>query len=69
MQVIRRALMKSGTDEESVTRVIVSRAEKDLEVIKELFYKRNSVTLCHAVSKHTSGDYKSFLLALLGNQN
>ncbi|XP_009589394.1 annexin-like protein RJ4 [Nicotiana tomentosiformis] len=68
-KVIRRALMKSGTDEESVTRVIVSRAEKDLEIIKELFYKRNSVTLCHAVSKHTSGDYKSFLVALLGNQN
>ncbi|KAK4357791.1 hypothetical protein RND71_023401 [Anisodus tanguticus] len=68
-KIIRQALMKSGTDEESVTRVIVSRAEKDLEVIKELYYKRNSVSLDHAVSKHTSGDYKAFLLTLLGNQN
>ncbi|XP_060174384.1 annexin-like protein RJ4 [Lycium barbarum] len=68
-KVIRRALMKSGTDEDSATKVIVSRAEKDLEVIKELYYKRNSMSLDHVVSKHTSGDYRAFLLTLLGNQN
>ncbi|TMX02518.1 hypothetical protein EJD97_021208 [Solanum chilense] len=67
-KVIRRALMKSGTDEASVTRVIVSRAENDLGVIKELYYKRNSVSLDHAISKHTSGDYMNFLLTLLGNK-
>ncbi|XP_009610866.1 annexin-like protein RJ4 [Nicotiana tabacum] len=68
-KVIRYAINESGTDEESVTRVIVTRAEKDLKDIKELYYKRNSVTLDHALSKHTSGDYKAFLLALLGNDN
>ncbi|NP_001311915.1 annexin-like protein RJ4 [Nicotiana tabacum] len=68
-KVIRYAINESGTDEESLTRVIVTRAEKDLKDIKELYYKRNSVTLDHALSKHTSGDYKAFLLALLGNDN
>ncbi|KAK4364395.1 hypothetical protein RND71_015753 [Anisodus tanguticus] len=68
-KVIRYAINESGTDEESLTRVIVTRAEKDLKEIKELYYKRNSDTLDHAISKHTSGDYKAFLLALLGNKN
>ncbi|KAI5410775.1 hypothetical protein KIW84_056064 [Lathyrus oleraceus] len=42
--------------------------EKDLKDIKELYYKRNSVHLEDAVSKETSGDYKKFILALLGKQ-
>ncbi|CAI0461767.1 unnamed protein product, partial [Linum tenue] len=51
-----------------LTRVIVTRAEKDLKHIKEEYYKRNSVSLSQAVAKETSGDYKSFLLALLGDE-
>ncbi|KAK4414533.1 Annexin-like protein RJ4 [Sesamum alatum] len=68
-KVIRQALNRPGTDEESVTRVVVTRAEKDLKEIKELFQKRNNVTLDHAVAKDTSGHYKAFLLTLLGNQD
>lgn len=68
-QVIREALNKGGTDEETVTRVMVTRAEKDLMGIKEIFKKRNSVSLDHAIAKDTSGDYKAFLLTLLGNQD
>ncbi|KAL7157991.1 hypothetical protein ABFS83_02G112900 [Erythranthe nasuta] len=66
-KVIRQALNRAGTDEESLTRVVVTRAEKDLKEIKEVYHKRNSVTLDHAVAKDTSGDYKAFLLTLLGN--
>lgn len=58
-----------GTDEDALTRVIVTRAEKDLKQIKEVYYKRNSTSLNHAVAKDTSGDYKTFLLTLLGNEN
>ncbi|KAI5681878.1 hypothetical protein M9H77_03106 [Catharanthus roseus] len=65
-KVLRNAINKPGTDEDAITRVIVTRAEKDLRNVKELYYKRNSVTLEHAISKETSGHYKSFLLALLG---
>ncbi|KAG7012884.1 hypothetical protein SDJN02_25637, partial [Cucurbita argyrosperma subsp. argyrosperma] len=55
------------SDEDELTRVVVTRAEKDLRQIKEAYHKRNSVTLDDAVSKETSGDYKHFILALLGN--
>ncbi|WMV50503.1 hypothetical protein MTR67_043888 [Solanum verrucosum] len=68
-KVIRYAINESGTDEESLTRVIVTRAEKDLKEIKQLYYKRNSVTLDHAITNHTCGNYKAFLLTLLGNEN
>ncbi|XP_073128408.1 annexin-like protein RJ4 [Henckelia pumila] len=66
-KVIRQALNTVGTEEEPLTRVVVTSAEKYLKVIKEIFSKRNSVTLEHAVAKETSGDYKAFILALLGN--
>ncbi|XP_065868298.1 annexin-like protein RJ4 [Euphorbia lathyris] len=66
-KVLRNAIKKVGTDEDAITRVIVTRAEKDLVHIKELYYRRNNVPLDQAVAKETSGDYKAFLLALLGN--
>ncbi|KAL2491739.1 Annexin D8 [Abeliophyllum distichum] len=68
-KVVRRALDKPGTDEDSLTRVIITSAEKDLKDIKELFQKRNSRPLEHAVAKDTLGDYKAFLLTLLGKED
>ncbi|XP_047147700.1 annexin-like protein RJ4 [Vigna umbellata] len=68
-KVLRNAMKKFGTDEDGLTRVIVTRAEKDLKDIKEVYYKRNSVHLEDAVSKEISGDYKRFILALLGKQD
>ncbi|KAG6408542.1 hypothetical protein SASPL_131555 [Salvia splendens] len=68
-KVIREALRLAGTDEDSVTRVIVSRAEKDLEGIKDVYLKRNSHSLEQAITKETSGHYKAFLLTLLGKQD
>ena len=58
-----------GTDEEALTGVIVTRAEKDLKDIAEIYYKRNSVHLEHAVAKETSGDYRRFLLTLMGKED
>ncbi|KAL2898235.1 Annexin-like protein RJ4 [Bienertia sinuspersici] len=68
-RVLSDAMKKRGTDEDALTRVIVTRAERDLGEIKELFYKRNSVTLEKAVAKETRGDYENFLLTLLGNEH
>uniref|UniRef100_A0A2P2NYB1 Annexin n=1 Tax=Rhizophora mucronata TaxID=61149 RepID=A0A2P2NYB1_RHIMU len=68
-KVLRNAIKKAGTDEDALTRVIVTRAEKDLRDIKELYYKRNSVSLDHTVAKETHGDYEAFLLTLLGKEN
>jgi hypothetical protein len=69
LQLVRNAIKGVGTDDEALTRVIVTRAERDLNGIKELYYLRNSVSLDHAVAKETSGDYKAFLLALLGKED
>jgi len=66
---LRGALKRVGTDEDGLTRVVVTRAEKDLKDIKELYYKRNSVHLEDAVAKEISGDYKKFILTLLGKQD
>ncbi|GAV79019.1 Annexin domain-containing protein [Cephalotus follicularis] len=68
-KVLRNAIKKVGTDEDALTRVIVTRAERDLQDIKELYYKRNSVTLDQAVANDISGDYKKFLLTLLGKED
>nr|AFK41857.1 unknown [Lotus japonicus] len=68
-KVVRDAIKKSGTDEDALTRVIVSRAEKDLKLISDVYYKRNSVHLEDAVAKEISGDYKKFLLTLLGKED
>lgn len=68
VKVLRNAINKAAMDGDALTRVIVTRAEKDLGEIKELYYKRSSVTLDHAVAKETSGDYKAFLLTLLGGE-
>ncbi|XP_027356062.1 annexin-like protein RJ4 [Abrus precatorius] len=68
-KVLRNAIKRVGTDEDGLTRVVVTRAEKDLKDIKELYYKRNSVHLEDAVAKEISGDYKKFILTLLGKQD
>lgn len=67
-KVLRNAIRRLGTDEDALTRVIVTRAERDLKDIKEVYYKKNSIPLEHAVAKDTSGDYKDFLLTLLGKE-
>ncbi|XP_015075624.1 annexin D2-like [Solanum pennellii] len=68
-KVLRLAMKGFGTDEESLTRVVATRAEVDMELIKEKYYKRNSVTLESAISDDTSGDYEKMLLALIGHGN
>ncbi|GLT88558.1 hypothetical protein SLE2022_065780 [Rubroshorea leprosula] len=68
-KVLRNSIKKFGTDEDGLTRAIVTRAEKDLKDIKELYYQRNSVPLEQVVAKDTSGEYKAFLLTLLGKED
>jgi hypothetical protein len=65
-KIIRLALGGVGTDENSLTRIITTRAEVDLKLIKEAYLKRNSVPLEKAVSKDTTRDYEDMMLALLG---
>ncbi|PRQ21443.1 putative peroxidase [Rosa chinensis] len=66
---LRLAINRLGTDEGALTRVVATRAEVDLKIIKEEYHKRNSVTLDQAIKKDTHGDYESVLLALVGHEN
>lgn len=68
-KVLRSAINKLGTDEWALTRVVATRAEVDMQRIKEEFHRRNSVPLDIAISGDTSGDYKKMLLALIGHEN
>lgn len=65
-KVVRDSVMGFGTDEDSLTRVIITRAEIDLMKIKGDYYNAYSTSLENSVADDTSGDYKNFLLALLG---
>ncbi|CAA0831843.1 Annexin D2 [Striga hermonthica] len=65
-KTLRLAIKGLGTDENALTRVIVTQAEVNLQRIKEEYHRRNSVPLEHAISGDTSGDYEKFLLALIG---
>ncbi|RLM65285.1 hypothetical protein C2845_PM16G01810 [Panicum miliaceum] len=66
-KVLRNATREAGTDEDTLTRVVVMHAEKDMKGITGAFQKRSSVTLEQVIAKETSGDYRSFLTALLGS--
>lgn len=58
--------MGLGTDEESLTRAIVARAEVDMENIKKAYSVVYKVSLLDDVIGDTSGYYKDTLLTLLG---
>lgn len=66
-KVLRQAINKVGTDEWALTRVITTRAEVDLNRIKEEYHRRNSIFLDRAIAKDTSGDYEKILIELTGH--
>lgn len=66
VQVLRKAMKGLGTDDTKLIRVIVTRAEVDLQYIKAEYLKKYKKTLNDAVHSETSGHYRAFLLSLLG---
>lgn len=64
--MIRNSIIGLGTDEDSLSRVIVTRAEVDLKWIKEEYAKMYNSDVDKSVIGDTSSDYKNFLLTLLG---
>nr|XP_043612264.1 annexin D3 [Erigeron canadensis] len=65
-EVIRASVKGWGTDEDSLTRAIVSRAEIDLMKVRGIYFETYQTSLDNAVKDDTSGDYRAFLVALLG---
>ncbi|KAL9274952.1 Annexin D2-like protein [Drosera capensis] len=68
-KLLRLTINKMGTDEWALTRVVTTRAEVDMQRIKEEYYRRSSVPLEKAIAKDTHGDYEDMLLALIGHQD
>lgn len=65
-EVIRSSIVGLGTDEESLTRAIVSRAEVDMKNVKEVYRATYRKTVTDDVTGDTSGYYKDILLTLVG---
>ncbi|XP_057418844.1 annexin D5-like [Lotus japonicus] len=65
-KVLHKAMKGLGTDDTKLIRVIVTRTEIDLHNIKAEYLKKYKKTLNDAVHSETSGNYRAFLLSLLG---
>ncbi|KZV19579.1 hypothetical protein F511_13465 [Dorcoceras hygrometricum] len=65
-EVIKASIVGFGTDEDSLSRAIVSRAEIDLMKVRGEYFEANKSSMDNAVIDDTSGDYKDFLMTLLG---
>jgi hypothetical protein len=50
----------------ALTRVLVSRADTDMEDIKDAYARQYGAKLADAVAKNTHGHYKDALLAIIG---
>lgn len=68
-----KALYKSmkgfGTDDATLIRVVVTRAEIDMQYIKAEFIRKYNKSLEGMISSDTSGSYKKFLLILVGSSS
>ncbi|CAB4295877.1 unnamed protein product [Prunus armeniaca] len=65
-RVLHKAMKGLGTDDPTLIRVIVTRAEIDMLYIKAEYRNQYGKSLHDAVQSDTSGHYKAFLLSLLG---
>ncbi|NXU62387.1 ANX13 protein, partial [Horornis vulcanius] len=63
--LLHKSMKGAGTDEETLIRILVTRAESDLPAIKEKFQQMYKKPLAEAVRSDTSGDFRKLLLAIL----
>ncbi|CAM2712638.1 unnamed protein product [Rotaria socialis] len=66
---LKKSLKTSGSNEENLTRIIVSRCEIDMVQIKSEFEKISKRTLFDQIQTDTSGNLKCALLELLRKRN
>ncbi|MBA0867026.1 hypothetical protein Goshw_026586 [Gossypium schwendimanii] len=67
-EVVGTSIIGLGTDEDSLTRAIISRAEIDMMKVKSEYLNIYKSSLDDAVTGDTSGDYRNFLVTLLGGK-
>lgn len=66
-KVAHKAMKGLGTDDSTLLRVVVTRAEIDMMYVKIAYQNKYGKSLNEAVRSETSGNYRAFLLALLGH--
>lgn len=59
------AMKGAGTDDKTLIRIIVSRCEIDLAIIKQEYQRAYGKSLEEAIKGDTSGDYRRVLIALV----
>ncbi|CAJ0948987.1 unnamed protein product [Ranitomeya imitator] len=59
-----KAMKGAGTDEQTLTRILISRSEIDLFNIRQEFKEEYEKSLHHCLESETSGDYRKALLAI-----
>ncbi|XP_009570417.1 PREDICTED: annexin A6 [Fulmarus glacialis] len=64
-----KSMKGAGTDERTLTRIMISRSEIDLFNIRGEFIDLFDKSLHHMIEKDTSGDYCKALLALCGGED
>ncbi|WZZ40135.1 hypothetical protein YC2023_036394 [Brassica napus] len=67
-KVVRDSIEGFGTDEDSLTRAIVMRAEIDLMKVRGEYFNMYNASMDNAIIGDVSGDYKDFLMTLLGSK-
>lgn len=65
-KVLYKSMKGLGTDDDTLIRVVVTRAEIDMTTIKVAFFRRYKKALSTMISSDTTGSYRKFLLALVG---
>ncbi|EPS66458.1 hypothetical protein M569_08322 [Genlisea aurea] len=65
-KLLHKAMKGFGTNDSTLTRIIVTRTEIDMQYIKAAYQKKHGKSLNDAVHSETSGSYRAFLLSLLG---
>uniref|UniRef100_A0A8C1LCZ5 Annexin n=1 Tax=Cyprinus carpio TaxID=7962 RepID=A0A8C1LCZ5_CYPCA len=62
---LNAAMKGTGTDEDTLIRIIVGRSEVDLETIKDMYLEKYDMTLKDALSSECGGDFKRLLIEIL----
>ncbi|KAG7658816.1 Annexin repeat [Arabidopsis suecica] len=65
-KALRKSMKGLGTDDTALIRILVTRAEVDMQFIITEYRKRYKKTLYNAVHSDTTSHYRTFLLSLLG---
>ncbi|PWZ25993.1 Annexin D5 [Zea mays] len=63
---LHRAMKGLGTSDSVLIRVVVTRAEIDMQYIKAEYHSMYKRSLADAIHAETSGNYRTFLLSLVG---